>query len=381
MMEKKSSLAKAFKIYLIPGIIFQSVIIGGGYGTGREVVQYFGRFGSGGLWGLVIAALLFALMLCLSFEFSRLMRAYDYKTWVKGLLGPAWPLYDILYFFMAILVIAVLTSAAATIIKEQLGLNFFVSAVGVALVVGILMFYGRKAIEGYKTVMSVVLYATFIALFITVISQRGPQISAVLSQAPTAAGWAQSAGLYVMYNLVCIVPVLWFCDVFENRKQAIISGLIATLLGIIPAMLTYFSMMAFYPDVVGMRIPWVHAMEEIGVVFLMFAYYFALGATLIETSVGMVIGFTQRVEQQLLNMKKQALTSMQKALGSVIVLVLAVILAQVGIIALVARGYTIMGYGFLVLHALPLVTIGLYKIVKRTGSGAGTPITPGKAVK
>ena len=28
--------------YLIPGFIFQSVVIGGGYGTGAEIAQYFG---------------------------------------------------------------------------------------------------------------------------------------------------------------------------------------------------------------------------------------------------------------------------------------------------------------------------------------------------
>ena len=355
---------KAFRIYLIPGIIFQSVIIGGGYGTGREVVQYFGRFGSGGLWGLLLTGLLFALMLSLSFEFARMMRAYDYRSWVKGLLGPAWILYDILYFFMAILVIAVITSAAATIIEEQLGLNFFVSAIGVAVVVGVLMFYGRRAIEGYKTVITFLLYLTFISLFISVFVQRSSQISAVLSMGATESGWVQSAGLYAMYNLVCIVPVLWFCDVFENRKQAITSGIIAAVLAIIPALFTYLSMMAFYPGVVGESIPWIYAMENVGINALLFAYYLALGATLIETSTGMVIGFTQRIEQQLLEMQKNKLTGGQRALGSVVVLILAVIFAQVGIIGLVAQGYTLMGYGFLVLHALPLVTVGLYKIFK-----------------
>ena len=32
-----------FKKYLLPGFVFQSVTIGGGYGTGRELVEYFGR--------------------------------------------------------------------------------------------------------------------------------------------------------------------------------------------------------------------------------------------------------------------------------------------------------------------------------------------------
>ncbi len=30
-----------FRKYLLPGFIFQSVIIGGGYGTGREIIEFF----------------------------------------------------------------------------------------------------------------------------------------------------------------------------------------------------------------------------------------------------------------------------------------------------------------------------------------------------
>ena len=30
-----------FKKYLLPGFVFQSIVIGGGYGTGRELVEFF----------------------------------------------------------------------------------------------------------------------------------------------------------------------------------------------------------------------------------------------------------------------------------------------------------------------------------------------------
>ena len=30
-----------FKKFILPGLIFQSLVIGGGYGTGRELVEFF----------------------------------------------------------------------------------------------------------------------------------------------------------------------------------------------------------------------------------------------------------------------------------------------------------------------------------------------------
>ena len=47
---------KRWTRYLTPGLVFQSVLIGGGYGTGAEIARYFGRHG---LLGGLLAFLLF----------------------------------------------------------------------------------------------------------------------------------------------------------------------------------------------------------------------------------------------------------------------------------------------------------------------------------
>ena len=35
----------AFRQYFLPGIIFQSMIVAGGYGTGQELIQFFFTIG------------------------------------------------------------------------------------------------------------------------------------------------------------------------------------------------------------------------------------------------------------------------------------------------------------------------------------------------
>ena len=50
-----SSLGAIWRTYVLPAAVFQSLMIGGGYGTGREIVEYFSRFGLlGGLLGLLV---------------------------------------------------------------------------------------------------------------------------------------------------------------------------------------------------------------------------------------------------------------------------------------------------------------------------------------
>ena len=94
---KKGFFDGRFGKYLLPGILLQSVLIGGGYATGREIVSYGAKFGAKG-WIAGIGILIgFAVVAILTFEISRLYKTYDYKSMIKVLIGPAWPLFDVLW--------------------------------------------------------------------------------------------------------------------------------------------------------------------------------------------------------------------------------------------------------------------------------------------
>jgi len=85
-------------VYLVPGAVLVSVIMGGGYGTGREVIEYFTRFGQlGGLLGAGVAAAVFALVLVCTFEFARVFQVYDYRAFFKALIGRYWVAFEVLY--------------------------------------------------------------------------------------------------------------------------------------------------------------------------------------------------------------------------------------------------------------------------------------------
>ena len=62
----------------------------GGYGTGREIVEYSTRFGAGGgILGLFVTVVSWAVVLVLAatWEFARVFQVYDYCTFFKRLLG------------------------------------------------------------------------------------------------------------------------------------------------------------------------------------------------------------------------------------------------------------------------------------------------------
>ena len=105
-----------FQKYLLPGFIFQSLVIAGGYGTGRELVEFFLDLGPlTGLLAMGVATAIWSAVAASSFELARLTRSYDYRTFFIHLLGRGWFLYEILYFLTAFLVLSVTAAAAGAI--------------------------------------------------------------------------------------------------------------------------------------------------------------------------------------------------------------------------------------------------------------------------
>jgi uncharacterized membrane protein YkvI len=99
-----------------------------------------------------------------------------------------------------------------------------------------------------------------------------------------------------------------------------------------------------------------------------------LFGTLIETGTGFIYAVTERITSVYVEKEK-------KMAGWIIpsvtigLLALGVFIAQFGLIGLIAQGYGTITWGFLVFYVIPVVTIGIYKIVKVNSVGgvvAGT---------
>ena len=107
----------------LPAFAFMSVVVGGGYATGREVVEFFMTAGPlAGLAGLAVTAASWSLIAALSFDFAREAAAFDYRSFFQRLLGRGWILFDLCYLGILLLVLCVVGAAAGEIAANLLGL-------------------------------------------------------------------------------------------------------------------------------------------------------------------------------------------------------------------------------------------------------------------
>lgn len=374
-MEKKGFFDGAIGQYILPGIILQSVLIGGGYATGREIVEYGAKFGALGWLSGLATFLGFAVVTALSFELIRLYKTYDFKSFMQTIGGPLYYVFDIIYFFFMIIIIAVMSSATGSIVEQTTGLNYWYGVTGITIIVGILNFYGEHLIERFETLGTIALYVGYIMFSVLVISTHYDNIGTVLAtgdasymQGATAMDALWTGILYMAFNLV-VLPASFFTIKRQTcRKQSVISGVIAGLLMTIPWFLTYFSVLGFYPskEVLDAPVPWVvmmQACDASGWLYIFFGV--VMGWTLIETSTGIIHAMLERIDKGMEDSNRQRLSRQSKGLITVVILVSSMVLSKIGIIDLIAKGYNALAYAFIAVFLLPLFTVGIYKICQK----------------
>ena len=374
MEKKKGFFEGSFGKFVLPGIILQSVMIGGGYATGREIVEYGAKYGALGWLSGLGTFLGFAVIAALTYELIRLTKAYDFKTFMKTIGGPLWIVFDIVYLLFMVVIIAVMASATGNIVEQTLGLNYWVGVVAITVVVAILNFYGSRLIERFETLGTVALYAGYIIFSVLVIGTFGKNISTVFANHDTSfiegsvsAGKAFWSGvLYCAYNLVVLPATFFTIERQTRRVESVVSGIIGGVLATVPWFLTYFAVMCFYPnpDVLGASVPWLAMMQGTAGPVVIAIFGIVMGWTLIETSTGIIHAALERVNNGLKEAHRPPMTGKQQAILTIIVLVGSMVLSKVGIIDLIATVYNALSYAFLAIYVLPLITVGVYKICK-----------------
>jgi len=361
-----------FKRILLPGVILQSVLIGGGYATGREIVEYGAKFGASG-WVSGLAIFLgFSLLSFLSMEACRQWRVFDYKSLLKKMIGRGWVIYEVVYLLLAILIIAVMAAAAGEILNQTLGFDRWVGVVLIVILVGFLNYKGDEVIAKLETIGTIALFAAYIAFAAAVFGSRGEQIlktfrnwdTSYWTETPSMGLLLWTGVLYVGYNLAVYPASFFTYRNLQSRADSLRASIIAGLLMTIPWFLTYLAILAYYPDreVLAGTVPWLTMLSAFHP-SLIVVFGIVVGWTLVETATGLIHAFIHRIEMEVLVLKGAHMKQSHKAYISVAALVAALLLAQVGIIDLVAKGYELMAYAMIAVYGLPLLIYG-WKLIK-----------------
>ncbi len=356
--------ARISRVYIFPIAAYQAVAIAGGYGTGREVIEFFTSNGIfGGLYGLVTAAIFLGVVTALSFEFARIFRVYDYRLFFKELIGPLWILFEILYILLFLIVLAVVASAAGNILSSRLGAP---ENLGLVLMLGIiasLLFFGREVVERSLVVVTLLLLTAFIYYLAAVLSVDGSLIlDRLLTAQETDFSWLKPALQFGMYSAAVAVIILFSTRGIETRKEAFVSGGLCGLIFMVPGLLFHISFIGRIDVITEIQVPVYWMIDQIDVPYLLIVYLFAMFGTFLGTGLGFLQAVSERLDAWATDKMGTTLPRWLHVCVAVGALLISAVLGQFGIIDLIAKGYGTIAWGFLFVFIIPIMTVGVYKI-------------------
>ena len=353
-------------------------MIAGGYGTGRELAEFFLPYGpTGGILAMMLVSMVCWSMVCaVAFEFARHFQVFDYRTFCKRLLGRGWVVYEVSYFMMLLLVLAVIAAAAGSILEETFGLPYLVGVLGIMVAIGFLTFEGTGLIERVFAGWSFVLYGVYLLLFAWSLSRFGPAIATSFRTVPIEPGWVVGGIRYASYNVALVPALLFSIRHVKTRREALIAGTLAGPIAIIPAMLFLIVMAGHYPEIASQVVPANYLLTELGSGTFQLVFQIALFGTLIETGTGMIHGVNERVAEAFGETDRDLPPAVRPvmALG---LLSAGTAIAQFGLIDLIASGYGTLTWIFLVIVILPLLTLGVWKLATSPAEPLPPPTAAG----
>jgi uncharacterized membrane protein YkvI len=353
-----------FSRWLLPGLGVKAVVIGGGYATGRELAEFFLSRGPwGGLYAIIFATILFSIFCSLTFVLARRFGTYDYRSFFKQLLGPAWPLFELSYLIFVVLILAVYGAAAGAIGNAVFSAPLWIGTVLLGAGIAGVVAFGNKAVERLFRDVSYYLYAIYALFIVLALWKFGERVPGGFAANPQTSGWALSGVTYFGYNIVGAVVILPVLRHLMSDRDAVIAGVVAGPLTMVPALLFFIPMVAFYPEVQSATLPSDFMLQRIGIPAFHLLFQAMIFSALLESGTSSVHAINERIDHAWLSRTGKELTHRQRLSIALVVLVGCMFLAsRFGLVALIATGYRALAYILLATFILPLVTVGVWKL-------------------
>jgi len=356
-----------FSRFVLPGFAFKAVVIGGGYATGREVAEFFLPCGPrGGLLAMVVATVIWAVVCALTFLFARATGTLDYRSFFRELLGKAWPAFELAYVALLLLILSVFGAAAGAIGASLFGAPEIVGALCLMVVIALAVWHGNESVERVFKYVSILLYTVYGVFLVLCLAYFGPEIRHGLTlETPVTANWLVAGVSYAGYNVVCAIAILPVVRHMISQRDALVAGLLCGPLAIAPAMLFFICMFAFYPDISGATLPSDWLLTRLGLPAFRVVFQVMIFAALVESGAGTLNAVNQRIATAYAA-RGRSLPAIVRSLVSVGIMVVAIfIAARFGLVALIAKGYRALTVLFLVVYIVPLLSYGLWRLLKR----------------
>ena len=317
--------------------IYMATIIGAGFASGQEIVQFFSTYYKGGFYGIIMSGILFSFIgyVVLDKVYTERIRNYDELVfpmvgWVMG-----WIMEIVVTLFMLCL-FCVMVAGMGSVVVEKIHLPFNLAVTGVAFICMLVMLTDVKGIISLSTVITPIMVVGILITGIYIIISKDTSVFNVSGYLHRfTENWFFSALTYVSYNsIMSLVVMSSLLPYLKTRRVGIIGGISGGALLCLIAFVLNTAIFMFYPEIVPDELPVLRIIGRYSSA-LSVIYTLVLWLAMFISAVTSGFYFIERLSSKLrINIKLMAL----------IVCAFVIPLSGVGFSNLIATLYPIFGY-------------------------------------
>ena len=276
---------------------YLGAVIGAGFASGQEIVQFFVSYGKHGFQGALLATILFASCGGMLLFIAHKQNISNYQDILAYLFGKK--IGSIVDFMLAIFLflgISTMLSASGAVFYEHLYLPKYWGILLAYLMVVIALAAGKKGlIYSYNLLVPIkiillLLIAGYVALFVGEVQATA---SAAYLYPQGKNYWPLSSVLYVAYNFSLAMVVLSEYQSVSSKRDgirgAVAGGLILGLLVVV----NYCALSKFLPTVMHYQVPMLYVAGHISPT-AKYLYTLVLWMGILTTAIANAYGFAQR---------------------------------------------------------------------------------------
>ena len=188
-------------------------IIGSGFATGQEIIQFYTSYGIWGIGSIAISMFLFAwvggTVTDMGFRTKGMEKVNAYGQICGKWLGTFYEYFVRIFLFA---VVVVMISGAGATLNEYYGLNYYVGSLLMAVLIFVAFAFGfNKLLDVIGCIGPVIIVFSIVVAVATIVSGSGLDLNVditPIANMRSSANWWISGILYASYNIFGAIPFL-----------------------------------------------------------------------------------------------------------------------------------------------------------------------------
>ncbi|MDF2947101.1 MAG: putative rane protein [Bacillales bacterium] len=245
----KNSFIQSLKI----AATYIGTVVGAGFATGREIVEFFTQYGYYGTIGIICSGILFTILGIKIMEICSLHRIKNNYEFCILLFGNRFgKVINLIMSLMLIGVAGVMISGAGAIFSEQLNIS---RVFGISIFIVLSFLIISRDIKGLHAINSFVV-PLMILFSLSIILLSFNNVNLLFEPQPNSNGfWFTKSLSYVAYNLTLSIAVFAPIASTENNKKILINGSIIGSFGLTVLLLFNHYSISTLPNFNYVQIP------------------------------------------------------------------------------------------------------------------------------